>query len=134
MSNVSIMTGTGEGTLAKVSTTGSLQSEVVNTVDVDVGNTVTVQKEGFTVYRTHSSVGTTSATLVGARAGRQGLWIQNQGANPVYLRFENAAAANTDWLVPAGGEFRAEDFSYAGIVTAIAGGAASNVLALEVAP
>ena len=124
--NSAIETGTGEGFLARVTSTGNLQTEV--------GNTVTVERADVTVYRAFVNAGTTSGTLLGARTGRQSLWIQNQGAFPCYLRFANAAATNQDWLVAAGGEFRAEDFRYADIITVITVGGNSNILALEMAP
>lgn len=124
--SASIETGTGEGFLASVDSAGNLQTEV--------NNTVTVQKADLTVYRAVVTAGVASATLLAARTGRQGLWIQVQGAFPCYLRFANAAATNQDWLVAAGGEFRAEDFTYEGIITVIAPGGNSNVLALEMAP
>ena len=132
--NVSIMDGTGQGGLASVTAGGSLKTEVGNTVDVAVGNTVTVERAGLSAYRTRGTVGTSSGTLLSARTGRQGLFLQNQGANPVYLRFGSAAATNQDWLVAPGGEFRAEDFRYADVVTAIAAGGNADVLALELAP
>ena len=123
--NSAIETGTGEGFLARVSSAGNLQTEVANPV--------TVEKAALAVYRTVVTAGVASATLVNARTGRQGLWIQNQGAFPCYLRFASAAATNADWLVAAGGEFRAEDFTYEGVVTVIAPGGNSAILALETA-
>ena len=126
MNSVSVVTGTGKGTLLGVNDYGSLPAEIVNTV--------TTEREGVTVYRTHASAGITSSTLLSARAGRQGLWFQNQGAFTLYLRFENAAATNQDWAVMAGAELRATDLSYAGVVTVISPGGNCNVLALETAP
>ena len=124
--NSAIETGTGEGFLATVTPDGSLQTEV--------GNTVTVEKAAQTVYRAVVTAGAASGTLLGARTGRQGLWVQVQGVFPCYLRFANAAATNQDWLVAAGGEYRSEDFRYEGVITVIAPGGNSNVLALEMAP
>ena len=121
-----IESGTGEGYLATVTPDGSVQTEVANTVEV--------KKPELAVYRTVVTAGVTSATLVSARAGRQGLWVQVKGAFPCYLRFSTAAATNQDWLVAAGGEFRSDDLGYAGPVTVIAPGGNSNILALEIAP
>lgn len=109
--------GDGRGHLAEVTPEGKLR--------------VTSRSEDLVAYRASVTVQTTSGQLVAGLAGRRGLWVQNQGANPVYLRFEAAAATNTDWLVGAGGEFRAEDFPYEGEVRAIAVGGTSVVLVLQ---
>jgi hypothetical protein len=115
--SATIETGTGEGyTLV---------------VDAD-GNAATVTRlAAVEVVRTTGTVGTSSAELLPARPGRQGLLLQNQGANPVHLRFGDAAATASDWLVAAGGEVRMERLAYAGAVQAIAVGGSAAVLALE---
>jgi hypothetical protein len=125
--NASLETGTGEGYLARVNSSGRLETSG------EVTNTVTTKAEGLTVYRTTATVASTSGVLVAARAGRQGLRVQVQGANAVYLRFESADASNQDWMVPAGGEYLADRFPYAGAVRAIAPGGDTAVLVLEYA-
>lgn len=85
------------------------------------------------VQRSSVTVGVASGQLVGALDGRRGIWVQNQGANPVYLRFDTVAATAADWLVAPGGEFRAESMAYAGAIQAIAVGGNSVVLVLQMA-
>jgi hypothetical protein len=123
--NVSLESGNGLGYTVAVTEAGSLQTEV--------GNTVTTQRIALSIYRTLVSAGTSSGQLVGQRAGRQSIWIQN-GANPAHVRFANAGASTSDWLIPAGGEFKAENFTYVGIITVITTGGSSNMVVLEQAP
>jgi hypothetical protein len=125
--STALETGTGEGFLARVNSSGRLE------ISGEVTNTVLTRTEGATVYRSRVTVTSSSGVLVAARTGRQGLRIQVQGANAVYLRFEGADATNEDWLVAAGGEYVADRFSYAGPIRAIAPGGDSAVLVLELA-
>jgi hypothetical protein len=107
------------------------------------GNLLTVSPEGEAATQTRPSehgvvrssvtVGVGSGVLVGALDGRRGIWVQNQGANPVFLLFGPGVAANTDWLVAPGGEFRAETMAYSGAIQAIAAGGNSVVLVLQMA-
>jgi hypothetical protein len=122
--NVAVQ-GSPEGYIAKVNSDGQVETAT------EVTNTVDVKAAAGAVYRTRVTVAVTSGTLLSSRTGRRGLWIQNQGANPVYLRFEAAAATAQDWLVAAGGEYRAENFPYEGEVRAIAVGGNSAVLGIE---
>jgi hypothetical protein len=115
--SATIETGTGEGYTLTVNADGRAETQT---------------KAGPTsAVRTAATVTTTSGTLVGERAGRQGLWVQNQGANAVHLRFDDAAATAADWLVPAGTGLRVERFSYEGAIQAIAVGGSSAVLVVE---
>jgi hypothetical protein len=114
-----IETGTGEGYLARVTEEGRVETST--------------KPASATVHRTSVTVQTTSGLLVGEREGRRSFHGQNQGANPVHLRFEAAAATNADWLVAPGGVFRAEEFPYEGEVRAIAIGGTSVFLVLELA-
>jgi len=124
---VTLQGGDGRGVAAAVDTTGSVQTSVANTV-------TTKRATLLAVYRTTATVGTSSGELLAARTGRRGLWVQNHHAtNSVRLRFEGLDATSDDWLLPPGGELRAEDLGYEGAVRAIASGADTNVLALEFA-
>jgi hypothetical protein len=122
--NVAVQ-GSPEGYLAKVNSDGQVETAT------EVTNTVDTKPAAAAAYRTRVTLTTTSGTLLSARTGRRGLWLQNQGANPVYLSFEAAAATAQDWLLAAGGEYRAESFPYEGEVRAIAVGGGSAVLAIE---
>ena len=116
-----------EGYTARVNSDGQLstESEVTNAVDT--------QPAIGSLTRTSVTVQVTSGTLVAALAGRRGLFLQNQGANPVFLRFAAAAATAADWLVAPGAEFREARFPYEGEIRAIAVGGTSVVLVVEVA-
>lgn len=114
-----IMDGGGSGYLASVNSDGELATAST--------------PAAHAVFRTSVTVQTTSGVLVGARTGRRGLWVQNQGANPVFLKFDPSAATAGDWQVAAGSEFRAETFAYEGEIRAISTGGNSAVLALEMA-
>ncbi|NUN52308.1 MAG: hypothetical protein HUU06_05915 [Planctomycetaceae bacterium] len=122
--NVAVQ-GSPEGYLAKVNSDGQMETAT------EVTNTVATKPGAAAAYRTRVTLTTTSSTLLAARTGRRGLWIQNQGANPVYLRFEAAAATNQDWLLAAGGEFRADNFAYEGEVRGATGAGTSAVLGIE---
>jgi hypothetical protein len=124
--NVSLESGNGLGYAAGVTEEGQLQ--------VDVGNTVTVQRTAMEVVKTRVTATGTSGTLVSARPGRQSFFAQNQGANNVFLHFASGAATNQDWLLLPGAEFRAEELRYEGEVTVISAGGNSVVVALETAP
>ncbi|MCK6478980.1 MAG: hypothetical protein HUU06_00395 [Planctomycetaceae bacterium] len=131
---VTLQAGDGSGRTATVNASGQIETSVGNTVATTVGNTVTTTPSPLSAYRTSATVGTSSGTLVSARSGRRGLWVQNRHAtNSVYLRFEAAAATTSDWLLPPGGEFRAESINYEGEVRAIASGADTTVLVVEFA-
>ena len=112
-----IGTGGPEGHVATVTSDGEGQT-------IDYGAPVAMQRASMTVQ-------TTSGQLVAANAGRQGVWFQNQGANPVYLRLEAAAAVNTDWLLAAGAELRLDRLAYDVEIRAIAVGGTSVVLVLQ---
>ena len=116
-----------EGYTARVNSDGQLSTES------EVTNAVETQPAIGSITRTSVTVQTTSGTLVAALGGRRGIWIQNQGANPVYLRFAAAAATAADWLLAPGGEFRQERFPYEGEIRAIAVGGTSVTLVLEMA-
>ena len=122
---ITSLSGGVEGNLAVVNADGKLETHVTDTV--------TTQQAAYTVHRTSATVTTSSGALVGARPGRRSLWIQNQGANPVYLRFGAAAATTSDWLVPPLGEFRAEEFPFESEIRAISTTDSSTVLVLEMA-
>jgi len=115
--STTIQSGDGQGYAAKVSEDGLLATET--------------QASPHGVYRSSVNVTATSGTLVAARAGRRGIWVQNQGANPAYLRFDSSAALVTDWSIAAGGEFRSDSFAYEGEIRAISVGAGTTVLVLE---
>ena len=116
-----------EGYTAHVNSDGQIATEA------EVTNAVETHPAIRDLTRTSVSVGTTSGQLVAALAGRRGIWIQNQGANPIYVRFAAAAATTADWLIPPGGEFRQDHFPYEGEIRAIAGVASSQTLVLEMA-
>ena len=127
MSEPVAIQSTPEGYTARVNSDGqiSTQAEVTNAVDT--------RPASGDLTRSSVTVQTTSGVLVSALAGRRSIWIQNQGVNPVYVRFAAAAATAGDWLVPAGGELRLERFPYEGEIRAIAPVANSTVLVLEMA-
>lgn len=123
---VTLQAGDGSGRTATVNASGRLETQVANTV--------TTQPAGVQAYRTVATVGTSSGTLVSSRTGRRGIYVRNQDATKTaYLRFEGVAATTSDWPVPPGGEFRSENFPYEGEIRAIASGADTSVLVVELA-
>jgi len=84
------------GFTAKVDQEGSLQARVAGTV--------ATTRAAVTLDTDHrgADVSTTSSELVGATTGRQALYISNNGAAAVYLRFGTGAASANDFLLPAG--------------------------------
>lgn len=116
---VGVQDGRGAGNLVAVSGDGEMSTES--------------RPAAHGVNITSGTVNAVSGTLVGALTGRRGLWVQNQSVNAIWLRFAVGLATNADWMVPAGGEFRAESFAYEGPIQAIAAAAPSIVLVLQMA-
>jgi hypothetical protein len=134
-----IESGDGQGFTLKVNSAGQaqMQAEVTNTVnttgevDASVVNTVTTKGLECEVVRTSQAVGTTSVTLLTATEARRSLRVKNLSSNTVYLRFGEDDATTDDWPLAPMGEFVGDDMNFYGELQAIASGASSPVLALE---
>ena len=120
MSDVtSLESGDGTGHRVTVNARGRAGSETV--------------EAPWTVARSVVTVQTTSTSLAAARPGRRGLRVAVLGANPVFLRFDGAAASAQDWPVAALAQLALDHFPCESLITAIAVGGSSQVLVLEMA-
>ena len=112
---------------------------IIYGVDIDfiAGSIASVQAQvsptALTPTQTQSTVGTSSANLVGASGTRKYLLIQNNGGTDIYVNFSGAAATLTNGIkiAAAGGSYESSGSIVTSAITAISSASNTAVIVVE---
>jgi hypothetical protein len=120
------------GQAALVSTDGDLHVRVGNILVVEVEQVLEVRRAAVEAFVAQETIGSSSATLLGSRPGRQKLVIQNTGAQTLFVNPSGGTATTSD-LAIAPGATMVIDAPVDGAIKAVTGGSNTTVVVWEFA-